>query len=145
MYRNLQTDKDYGRSCDKDPASQLICTGKRPLVCTQNNGDADGSNKNKKHKMDSAFPNKADENSYSSDESISPLVMENLLSKIRKNKPFNFKAEMLTAFNKDDELCLNAVCALYRVQKCDELYCASQYRGFSAIDATRYDQRTVLC
>ncbi|KAK1381686.1 hypothetical protein POM88_019421 [Heracleum sosnowskyi] len=136
----LKTGKDYGRSCDKDPASQSISRGKRPLVCTQNNddvGDGEGSNKNKKHKMDSAFLNKANENSYLSDEGIPTLAMEKLVSKIRKNKPFNFEVEMLTAFNKDDELCLNAVCALHRVQKCDELHGASQFRGFSAINATR--------
>ncbi|KAL8091280.1 uncharacterized protein LOC141698109 isoform X2 [Apium graveolens] len=135
----LKTDKDYGRSYNKDPASQSISRGKRPLVCTQKNGDvgdADRSNKYKR-KTDSAISNKADENSYISDESISTLAIENLFPKKRKNKPFNFEAEMLTAFNKDDELCLNAVCALHRVQKCDELPRASQYRGFSAIDTIR--------
>lgn len=137
MYCNLQTDKDHGRSYEKDPASQSISRGKRPLV--QNNCDVDGRNKIKKRKMDSPLPNKTDENG-SSDESITTLDMEKLVSKILKNKPFKYEVEMLTAFNKDDELCLNAVCALHRVEKCDKLPRASQYRGFSDVDATRYDQ-----
>lgn len=145
MHCNLQTDKDFGRSHEKDPASQSISRGKRPLVCTQNNvdvGGVDDSIKNKKHKMDSPFPNKSAENSDSSEDSITTKDMEELVSKMVKTKPFNHVLEMLTAFNKDDELCLNAVCALHRVEKCDKLLSASQNRGFSSIDATRYDQRT---
>ncbi|KAK1381689.1 hypothetical protein POM88_019424 [Heracleum sosnowskyi] len=134
-----KTDKDFGRCYEKDPASQSISRGKRPLVCTPNNGDVGGVNgsiKNKKHKMDSPFPNKASENSDSSKDSITTKDMDELVSKVVKTKPFNYEVELLTAFNKDDELCLNAVCALHRVEKRDKLRCGSQYRGFSSIDAT---------
>ncbi|KAK1381699.1 hypothetical protein POM88_019435 [Heracleum sosnowskyi] len=138
-----KTDKDFGRCYEKDPASQSISRGKRPLVCTPNNGDVGGLNgsiKNKKHKMDSPFPNKASENSDSSKDSITTKDMDELVSKVVKTKPFNYEVELLTAFNKDDELCLNAVCALHRVEKRDNLSCGSQYRGFSSIDATRGNQ-----
>ncbi|KAK1381696.1 hypothetical protein POM88_019431 [Heracleum sosnowskyi] len=138
-----KTDKDFGRCYEKDPASQSISRGKRPLVCTPNNGDVGGVNgsiKNKKHKMDSPFPNKASENSDSSKDSITTKDMDELVSKVVKTKPFNYEVELLTAFNKDDELCLNAVCALHRVEKRDKLRCGSQYQGFSSIDATRGNQ-----
>ncbi|KAK1381693.1 hypothetical protein POM88_019428 [Heracleum sosnowskyi] len=138
-----KTDKDFGRCYEKDPASQSISRGKRPLVCTPNNGDVGGVNgsiKSKKHKMDSPFPNRASENSESSKDSITTKDMDELVSKVVKTKPFNYEVELLTAFNKDDELCLNAVCALHRVEKRDKLRCGSQYRGFSSIDATRGNQ-----
>ncbi|WOG86348.1 hypothetical protein DCAR_0205551 [Daucus carota subsp. sativus] len=134
MYCDLQTDKGYGRSFEKDPVSQSISKGKHLSVCTQNYGDADGRNKNKKRKLDSPFPDKAENSSDSSDESITTVAIEKLLSKIPKNKPFNFDVDMLAAFDKDDELCLHAVCALHRLEKCDKL---PQSQGFSAIDATR--------
>ncbi|XP_063942576.1 uncharacterized protein LOC108205922 isoform X2 [Daucus carota subsp. sativus] len=129
-----KTDKGYGRSFEKDPVSQSISKGKHLSVCTQNYGDADGRNKNKKRKLDSPFPDKAENSSDSSDESITTVAIEKLLSKIPKNKPFNFDVDMLAAFDKDDELCLHAVCALHRLEKCDKL---PQSQGFSAIDATR--------
>ena len=136
LYCDLQTDKGYGRSFEKDPVSQSISKGKHLSVCTQNYGDADGRNKNKKRKFDSPFPDKAENSSDSSDESITTVAIEKLLSKIPKNKPFNFDVDMLDAFDKDDELCLHAVCALHRLEKCDKL---PQSQGFSAIDATRYN------
>lgn len=136
-------DKDFGRSYEMDPASQSVSRGKRPFISTQNTGDVGGVDdgiKYKQYKMDSPFPNKAAENSDSSDDSITTKEMEELVSKTVKSKPFNYDVEILTALNKDDELCLNAVCALHRVEKCDKLPRASQYRGFTSIDATRGNQ-----
>ncbi|KAL8091279.1 uncharacterized protein LOC141697581 isoform X2 [Apium graveolens] len=131
--------KDFGRSYEKDPAPQSVAKGKRPLVCAQNNG-VDDSITNKKHKTESPFSNKAAEKSDSSDGSISSKDIEDLLPKTVKNNTFNYDLEMLTAFNKDDELCLNAVCALHRVEKCDKIPRSPQYRGFSSTDATSGNQ-----
>ncbi|RVW94662.1 hypothetical protein CK203_030890 [Vitis vinifera] len=59
---------------------------------------------------------------------------------IKKSK-WEFEADMLAAFGKDPELCMKAVCALYRQQTSEEktvketIY--SNQRGFSQCDALR--------
>ncbi|KAK9293113.1 hypothetical protein L1049_021099 [Liquidambar formosana] len=68
-----------------------------------------------------------------------------ILSKIRRNRDqkskWEFEADMLAAFGKDPELCMKAVCALYRQQTTDEK--SIKYtihlnqRGFSQCDAPR--------
>lgn len=62
--------------------------------------------------------------------------------KERKYK-WEFEADMLADLGKDSELCMKAVCALYRRQTSDEKSCKetiySNRRGFSKFDATRYD------
>ncbi|XP_057950483.1 uncharacterized protein LOC131145431 [Malania oleifera] len=86
-----------------------------------------------------------DASSHSEDVSDGSVDFEDILSKIqRSRKPksvWDFEADMLAAFGKDPELCMRAVCALYRQQTCDEkgskdtLY--HNQRGFSKLDAFR--------
>ncbi|WCJ36787.1 hypothetical protein M5689_017966 [Euphorbia peplus] len=62
-------------------------------------------------------------------------------SKDRKKCKWEFEADMLSAFGKDLELCMKAVCALYRQQTSDEQVSKeAKYgngRGFSKFDAFR--------
>ncbi|GAV66234.1 hypothetical protein CFOL_v3_09744 [Cephalotus follicularis] len=61
----------------------------------------------------------------------------------RKESKFNweFEADMLAAFGKDPELCMKAVCAVYRQQTSEEKNCKETLcyngRGFSKFDANR--------
>lgn len=68
-----------------------------------------------------------------------------LLSKYQKkgeNKRWDSEADMVAAFEKDPELCLNAVCAIYRqhmlVWKSLDVSTLSNNRGFNKLDAPRY-------
>ncbi|KAF8379663.1 hypothetical protein HHK36_029107 [Tetracentron sinense] len=73
------------------------------------------------------------------------LALDQILSTIRRNRDnrskWEFEADMLSAFERDPELCMKAVCALYRQQTSEEksmkgsLY--SNNRGFSKFDALR--------
>lgn len=70
-------------------------------------------------------------------------IMSNLRGKKDNTSKWEFEADMLAAFGKDPELCMKAVCALYRQQTSEEKICkGSLYhnqRGFSKIDAHRYN------
>ncbi|XP_059304672.1 uncharacterized protein LOC132056470 [Lycium ferocissimum] len=68
-----------------------------------------------------------------------------ILSRIRRNKSekleWEFEGDMLAAFGKDPELCMKAVCVLYRQQTSEE-QCSKEtifhnQRGFSHCDAFR--------
>ncbi|CAN6564818.1 unnamed protein product [Malus baccata var. baccata] len=68
-----------------------------------------------------------------------------ILSKFQRNKDqkskWEFEADMLSAFGKDPELCMKAVCALYRQQTSEEQYTkgslCTNSRGFSKFDALK--------
>lgn len=68
-----------------------------------------------------------------------------IMSKLRRNRDRNlkweFEADMLADFGKDPELCMKAVCVLYRQQTSEEKCCKgtiySNQRGFSQCDAHR--------
>ncbi|CAN1751269.1 hypothetical protein LINPERHAP1_LOCUS4278 [Linum perenne] len=86
-----------------------------------------------------------DDASDSSEEADCNSQMHNILSKHRRSKDQKFKWElegdMLADFGKDSELCMRAVCVLYRQQTADEkssreaLY--TNGRGFNKFDAYR--------
>ncbi|KAF3773820.1 hypothetical protein EJ110_NYTH54555 [Nymphaea thermarum] len=78
------------------------------------------------------------------DGSSSQDSLTHILGRIRKKKSsenWEFEADMLASFQKDDELCMKAVCALYRQQTSEEKAGkASLYhnrRGFNKFDALR--------
>ncbi|URE20173.1 Nucleotide-sugar transporter [Musa troglodytarum] len=84
------------------------------------------------------------ENSSSKEEEGSDLDLDNVLANIRREKDtkvWEFEADMLASFSKDPELCMKAVCALYRQQTSDEQSVKetllTNRRGFSKIDAQR--------
>ncbi|CAL9773584.1 unnamed protein product [Musa acuminata subsp. burmannicoides] len=84
------------------------------------------------------------ENSSSKEEEGSDLDLDNVLANIRREKDtkvWEFEADMLSSFSKDPELCMKAVCALYRQQTSDEQSAKetllTNRRGFSKIDAQR--------
>ncbi|KAM3381875.1 hypothetical protein P3S68_007448 [Capsicum galapagoense] len=68
-----------------------------------------------------------------------------IMSRIRRNKSdkleWEFEGDMLAAFGKDPELCMKAVCVLYRQQteeeKCSKETIFHNQRGFSQCDAFR--------
>ncbi|MCD7453878.1 hypothetical protein HAX54_022556 [Datura stramonium] len=68
-----------------------------------------------------------------------------IISRIRRNKSdkleWEFEGDMLAAFGKDPELCMKAVCVLYRQQtseeKCSKETIFHNQRGFSQWDAFR--------
>ncbi|KAL2316896.1 hypothetical protein Fmac_030772 [Flemingia macrophylla] len=77
-----------------------------------------------------------------SQESDRDVDFGKILSKIRRSKnnmKWEFEADMLAAFGKDPELCMKAVCALYRQQTSEEQMSKgalfSNRRGFSKLDA----------
>ena len=84
--------------------------------------------------------------SESEEESESNVDFVDIISRIRRNgdkkSKWEFEADMLADFGKDPELCMRAVCALYRQQTSEEktvketIY--SNQRGFSQCDAPRY-------
>lgn len=78
-----------------------------------------------------------------SDENVD---FDEILSKLQRNRDlkakWEFEADMLAAFGKDAELCMKAVCALYRQQTSEEKFSKEAFyhnhRGFSKSDASRY-------
>uniref|UniRef100_A0A5B7C0S6 Uncharacterized protein n=1 Tax=Davidia involucrata TaxID=16924 RepID=A0A5B7C0S6_DAVIN len=81
----------------------------------------------------------------SEDVSDANMDFNEVISRIRRNRQhkskWEFEADMLAAFGKNPELCMKAVCALYRQQTSEEklskgtIY--SNHRGFSQCDALR--------
>ncbi|XWS50406.1 hypothetical protein CRYUN_Cryun12cG0084900 [Craigia yunnanensis] len=86
-------------------------------------------------------------NSYSGSEDVSDYEVDFdvILSQLKRNKDhksdWKFEGELLAAFGKDLELCMKAVCALYRQQTSGEKLCKAtlcqNQRGFSKFDAHR--------
>lgn len=79
------------------------------------------------------------------DDSDKEVNFDVIISQFKRNKDhksgWKFEGEMLAAFGKDVELCMKAVCALYRQQTAGEklsksTFCHNQ-RGFSKFDAHR--------
>ncbi|KAM7504846.1 hypothetical protein LguiB_003750 [Lonicera macranthoides] len=95
--------------------------------------------------VDSSSISDGDEASGESEDSIDDnMDYKDIISRIRRNQDhteWEFEADMLAAFGKDPELCMKAVCALYRQQTIEEksskgtIY--SNQRGFSQCDAYR--------
>lgn len=87
-----------------------------------------------------------DASSESQDVSDDNVDFDEILSKLQRNKDhkseWEFEADMLAAFGKDIELCMKAVCALYRQQTSEEKLSKETFyyngRGFSKFDAERY-------
>lgn len=87
-----------------------------------------------------------DASSESQDVSDDNVDFDEILSKLQRNKDhkseWEFEADMLAAFGKDIELCMKAVCALYRQQTSEEKLSKETFyyngRGFSKLDAERY-------
>ncbi|KAH7538161.1 uncharacterized protein LOC107414615 [Ziziphus jujuba] len=83
--------------------------------------------------------------SESQDLSDGSVDYREIISTLQRKKDhiskWNFEADMLAAFGKDPELCMKAVCALYRQQTSEEKICKgtlySNQRGFSKFDAPR--------
>ncbi|KAL4594899.1 hypothetical protein ACB092_12G052800 [Castanea dentata] len=86
-----------------------------------------------------------DASSESQDVSDDNVDFDEILSKLQRNKDhkseWEFEADMLAAFGKDIELCMKAVCALYRQQTSEEKLSKETFhyngRGFSKFDAER--------
>ncbi|MBA0835326.1 hypothetical protein Goarm_007610 [Gossypium armourianum] len=79
--------------------------------------------------------------SDSNDEVDFDMIISQLKRKKDHKSDWKFEGEMLAAFGKDPELCMKAVCALYRQQTSGEklskaALCQNQ-RGFNKIDAYR--------
>ncbi|OMO56401.1 hypothetical protein COLO4_35658 [Corchorus olitorius] len=109
--------------------------------CSESKGDSDCMNDHSGSE-DVSSRSSAYSCSESSDDEVN-LGM--ILSKLKRNKDqksdWKFEGELLAAFGKDPELCMRAVCALYRKQTSDEKVSKSTFihnqRGFSKPDAPR--------
>ncbi|XVF10010.1 hypothetical protein REPUB_Repub07fG0147400 [Reevesia pubescens] len=83
--------------------------------------------------------------SNSGSKDVSDDDFDVILSRLKRNKDhksdWKFEGELLAAFGKDLELCMKAVCALYRQQTSGEKLCKATFvqnqRGFSKFDALR--------
>ncbi|PKA54092.1 hypothetical protein AXF42_Ash021011 [Apostasia shenzhenica] len=79
------------------------------------------------------------------EESASDEELDGILAKIRREKEDSYKwdyeADMLASFARDPRLCMEAVCALYRMQTADEKSVKGTIelnnRGFNTCDAFR--------
>jgi hypothetical protein len=77
---------------------------------------------------------------------------DEVLSKHQRNQDhklkWEFEADILAAFGKDTELCMKAVCALYRQQTSEEKSSKeafySNHRGFDKFDAPRYASECIV-
>lgn len=86
-----------------------------------------------------------DVDSDSRDVSDGDLNLNEILSQIQRNKDqkrkWEFEADMLAAFGKDPQICMKAVCTLYRQQTSEERTIKGSLhyngRGFSNVDAFR--------
>ncbi|XP_009357330.2 uncharacterized protein LOC103948061 [Pyrus x bretschneideri] len=94
---------------------------------------------------DSAVSDGHDASTKSEGSSDDDVDFDEILSKFQRNKDqkskWEFEADMLSAFGKDPELCMKAVCALYRQQTSEEQYTkgslCTNSRGFSKFDALK--------
>ena len=86
------------------------------------------------------------EDSSSSDSDSKYEKMIEILQKAKGDrKTWAFKADMISDFERDPELCMNAVCALYGEQsrkvKSIVSCLLSKNRGFNQFDPLRYDYK----
>jgi hypothetical protein len=88
----------------------------------------------------------SDDSSSASDEDDVDLLLDQLPLKVQRNKDnrkWESEADMLAEFEKDPELCMKAVCALYRQQTCVRNsplgLSFSSNQGFNKADALRYE------
>lgn len=96
--------------------------------------------------VDSDEGSDLNDSSSEADDSDDNVDFDEILSKLNRSKDqkleWEFEADMLAAFGKDPELCMKAVCALYRQQTSEEKVSRGtlvyNYRGFSKFDARRY-------
>ncbi|KAJ4705887.1 Reticulocyte-binding protein 2 a [Melia azedarach] len=95
--------------------------------------------------VDSDEESDLNDSSSEADDSDDNVDFGEILSKLNRSKDqkleWEFEADMLAAFGKDPELCMKAVCALYRQQTSEEKVSRGtlvyNYRGFSKFDARR--------
>ncbi|XP_020210307.1 uncharacterized protein LOC109795268 [Cajanus cajan] len=121
----IVTDSDVSNREDTSSRSQDV-----------SNCDKDSDSINSQDVQDS------NKDSDSQDVSDGDVDFGKILSKIQRSKntmKWEFEADMLAAFGKDPELCMKAVCALYRQQTSEEQMSKgalfSNRRGFSKLDA----------
>ncbi|CAH2070142.1 unnamed protein product [Thlaspi arvense] len=97
--------------------------------------------------VDESASEKSDENhetegGVEEEESDGEIGYADIMSRLRRDKDkWEYQTDMLSAFGKDDELCMRAVCVLYMFQTEDEKAARSSHvangRGFSMFDAER--------
>lgn len=124
--------EDFGLDSDNDSLSSFIVD------------DSDVSRVNDASDGDDAS-DVDDASGQSEDTSDGETGFGEILSRIKRSKDhkseWKFEADMLAAFGKEPELCMKAVCALYRQQTADERISKeafySNQRGFSKFDAPR--------
>lgn len=115
-----------------------------------NDESKDDSSSNSDSK-DEFIVESSDESNYedsSEDESEDSEDFGEIISQLNRSNrgksSWEFEADMLAALGKDPELCMRAVCALYRRQTSDEQMSKETFvnnlRGFSKFDAKRYNK-----
>ncbi|XVF12623.1 hypothetical protein REPUB_Repub08aG0134900 [Reevesia pubescens] len=111
-------------------------------VCIESHDSSDCNNADSGQEGVSSGSNAC---SGSTDVSDDEVDFDVILSRLKRNKDhksdWKYEGELLAAFGKDLELCMKAVCALYRQQTSGEklskaTFCQNQ-RGFSKFDAHR--------
>ncbi|XP_056160181.1 uncharacterized protein LOC115686057 isoform X3 [Syzygium oleosum] len=118
--------EDFGLDSDNDSSSSFIVADS-DVSHADDASDGDGAS------------------GQSEDTSDGETDFGEILSRIKRSKDhkseWKFEADMLAAFGKEPELCMKAVCALYRQQTADEKISKEAFynnqRGFSKFDAPR--------
>lgn len=107
---------------------------KRASTCnisnTSGNVDGDGILKSKSK---SSKISDTDASSDSGDHSSTDPFMDEQVTRKSNGKVYENEADMFHAFGEDDELCMSAVCALYRQEKTLKPHTPSGGRGFRTV------------
>jgi len=138
---NFVEPKDYERSED-DMEEDDDMDG---FINNDSSGDASDSAEESRDESDaSGTPVPSEESSSGSEECDGVEDYKGVMARLgrrKKAKDWKFEGDMLAAFGEHSELCLKAVCALYRKQTQEEQMekaaLVHNKRGFNHIDAPR--------
>lgn len=158
--RSLNYQNNYGAKCDLGISASDDDDVREDMSDSEGESldgfivkDGDDDDSNGDGVSDSNDGSNDNDASAANDSSFDPEIASDrdetfgeIMSRIRRKKThkleWEYEADMLGAFADDAELCMKAVCALYRMQTDDEQDCKSTMyqneRGFSQCDAYRY-------
>uniref|UniRef100_A0A803L2R6 Uncharacterized protein n=1 Tax=Chenopodium quinoa TaxID=63459 RepID=A0A803L2R6_CHEQI len=135
------------RAQGSQPALPLNPTGPKRCLVKYGPGELRYKTRNTENNPDTlTSENVADHESSEDESENSNLNYEEIISRFKGRRKPNSKwiseADMLSDFGKNPELCMKAVCAIYRQQTNEEKACKASIvnngRGFSKFDAMRF-------
>lgn len=139
--RRITYDDDEGSSVQRKGQVQ-----RRPKLVLSDDEDSYVAHTRtvKRRRMTNVYKSDDEETTSVSESSDDSSVVSSSDETISGNEEYNWEleADMLADFGKSSELCMSAVCALFRQQTADErrskVTNLNNKRGFSKTDAKRY-------